>query len=146
MSTVAAACEEGAGFPAEFYSCAVKGTARMGAFGRSYLQDRTSEPRPTEIIGVTESLRLSLISDQPGVVEFLGSPRVVISLHVGPPSQSTVAVVARDTAVPRFMATWKSSRPNLGGIWELKAPDTALVIGLNLRVLKRIVEESGSRS
>ena len=63
----------------------------MGAFGRSYLQDRTSEPVPTEIIGATENLRLSLISDKPGIVEFLGTPRVVVSLHVGP----SVAVECR---------------------------------------------------
>src|SRR6202043_3520859 len=62
----------------------VKGNPRMGALATGYLQDRTSEPGPSEGIGVTENLRLSLISDQPGLVEFLGSPRVVISLHVGP--------------------------------------------------------------
>ena len=116
----------------------------MSAFGRSYLQDRTSEPHPTEIIGVTESLRLSLISDQPGVVEFLGSPRVVISLHVG----TSVAVDCRRGGERHRGTTIHGDLeiipPNLGGIWELKAPDTALVIGLNLRVLKRVVEESGS--
>src|SRR6202047_5484454 len=63
---------------------AVKGIPSMGAFSRNYLQDRTSEPIPNEIIGATENLRLSLISDKPGLVEFLGSPRVVVSLHVGP--------------------------------------------------------------
>ncbi len=116
----------------------------MGAFGRSYLQDRTSEPLPTEIIGVTENLRLSLISDQPGVVEFLGSPRVVISLHVG----TSVAVDCRRGGERHRGTTIHGDLeiipPNLGGIWELKAPDTALVIGLKLRVLKRVVEESGS--
>lgn len=55
----------------------------MGAFGRSYLQDRTSTPIPKEIIGATENLRLSLLSDQPRIVEFLGSPWVIVSLHVG---------------------------------------------------------------
>jgi AraC family transcriptional regulator len=33
--------------------------------------------------------------------------------------------------------------PNLGGGWELKTTDTALVLGIKLRVLQRVVEESG---
>jgi AraC family transcriptional regulator len=115
----------------------------MGAFGRSYLQDRTSQPLPTEIIGSTENLRLSLISDQPGVVEFLGSPRVVVSLHVG----TSVAVDCRRGGERHRGTTIHGDLeiipPNLGGVWELKARDTALVIGLKLRVLERIVEESG---
>src|SRR5580700_11031286 len=115
----------------------------MGAFGRSYLQDRTSEPIPTEIIGTTENLRLSLISDQPGIVEFLGSPRVVVSLHVG----SSVAVDCRRDGHRHRGTTIHGDLeiipPNLGGVWELKSRDTALVIGLKLRVLQRIVQESG---
>jgi AraC family transcriptional regulator len=115
----------------------------MGAFGRSYLQDRTSEPFPTEIIGTTENLRLSLISDQPGIVEFLGSPRVVVSLHVG----TSVAVDCRRGGERHRGTTIHGDLeiipPNLGGVWELKARDTALVIGLKLRVLERTVEESG---
>ena len=113
----------------------------MGAFGRSYLQDRTSFP--TEIIGATENLRLSLISDQPGIVEFLGSPRVVVSLHVG----TSVAVDCRRGGERHRGTTIHGDLeiipPNLGGVWELKARDTALVIGLKLRVLERTVEESG---
>jgi len=115
----------------------------MGAFGRSYLQDRTSQPLPTEIIGTTENLRLSLISDQPGIVEFLGSPRVVVSLHVG----TSVAVDCRRGGERHRGTTIHGDLeiipPNLGGVWELKARDTALVIGLKLRVLERTVEESG---
>jgi len=115
----------------------------MGAFGRSYLQDRTSEPTRKEIIGATESLRLSLISDQPGIVEFLGSPRVLVSLHVGP----SVAVDCRRGGQRHRGTTIHGDLeiipPRLGGIWEIKSQDTALVIGLKLRILERIVEESG---
>ena len=115
----------------------------MGAFGRSYLQDRTSEPSRKEIIGATESLRLSLISDQPGIVEFLGSPRVLVSLHVGP----SVAVDCRRGGHRHRGTTIHGDLeiipPQLGGVWEIKSRDTALVIGLKLRILERIVEESG---
>jgi AraC family transcriptional regulator len=115
----------------------------MGAFGKSYLQDRSSEPIPREVIGATENLRLSLISDQPGIVEYLGSPRVVVSLHVG----TSVAVDCRRGGERHRGTTIHGDLeiipPNLGGIWELKARDTALVIGLKLHVLERVVEESG---
>jgi AraC family transcriptional regulator len=115
----------------------------MGAFGKSYLQDRSSEPIPREVIGATENLRLTLISDQPGIVEYLGSPRVVVSLHVG----TSVAVDCRRGGERHRGTTIHGDLeiipPNLGGIWELKARDTALVIGLKLHVLERVVEESG---
>src|SRR5208282_17790 len=115
----------------------------MGAFSKSYLQNRSSGPFPAEIIGASENLQLSLISDQPGMVEFLGSRRVVVSVHVG----TSVAVDCRRGG-ERYRGTTihgdlEIIPPNLGGVWELKAQDTALVIGLKLRVLERIVEESG---
>ncbi len=115
----------------------------MGAFARRYFQDRTSEPSRKEIIGATESLRLSLISDQPGIVEFLGSPRVLVSLHVGP----SVTVDCRRGGQRHRGTTIHGDLeiipPQLGGVWEIKSRDTALVIGLKLRILERIVEESG---
>jgi AraC family transcriptional regulator len=116
----------------------------MGAFDKSYVQDRSTEPPSPKVIGATENLRLSLISDQPGIVEYLGSPRVMISLHVGP----SVAVDCRRGG-ERHRGTnihgdLEIIPPNLGGVWELKARDTALVIGLKLRVLQRVVQDSGS--
>lgn len=115
----------------------------MGAFGRSYLRDRTSEPLPKEVIGVTPHLRLSLISDQPGIVKFRGSPQVVVSLHIGP----SVLVDCRRGGERHRGTTIHGDLeiipPHLGGTWELKTPDSALVIGLKLRLLQRVVEESG---
>ncbi|MGB7029801.1 MAG: AraC family transcriptional regulator [Candidatus Acidiferrum sp.] len=115
----------------------------MGALGRSRLRDRSSKPLPSEIIGVTPGVRLSLISDQPGIVEFRGSPRVVVSLHIGP----SVAVDCRRGG-ERYCGTTihgdlEIIPPNLGGIWEIKARDTALIIGLKLRLLQDVVAESG---
>jgi AraC family transcriptional regulator len=116
----------------------------MGAFDKSYLQDRSTAPLPREVIGATENLRLSLISDQPGIVEYLGSPRVMISLHVGP----SVAIDCRRGGERHrginIHGDLEIIPPNLGGVWELKARDTALVIGLKLSVLQRVVQDSGS--
>jgi AraC family transcriptional regulator len=118
----------------------------MGAFGRSYLQERSSLPFPKEVIGSTENLRLSLISDQPGIVEFPGSPSVVVSLHVG----ASVAVDCRRAGMrhrgTNIHGDLEIIPPNVPGIWELKSQDTALVIGIKLRVLERIVQETGGDS
>lgn len=115
----------------------------MGACVRYSFQDRTSELLPGELIGSTENLRLSLISDQPGIVEFRGSPRVVVSLHIGP----SVTVDCRRGGERHRGTTIHGDLeiipPNLGGIWELKTTDTALVMGIKLSLLERVVEESG---
>lgn len=118
----------------------------MGAFGRSHLRDRTSAPHPSEIIGATPNLRVSLISDKAGLVEFGGSPHVVISMHVGP---SVSVDCTRGGERHRGIAIHGDLEiipPHLGGIWEIKSQDTALVIGLRLHVLRRVVEESGGDS
>ncbi len=115
----------------------------MGAFGRSYAQDRTSDPAPRELVGVTKNLSLSLISDQPGLVEFLGSPRVVISLHVGPSVSVDCRRGGERHRGTNIHGDLEIIPPNLGGVWELKSRDTALVIGLKLGVLERFVRESG---
>lgn len=118
----------------------------MGVFARNQLQDRTLEPSPNELIGATENIRLSLISDQPGIVAFDGSPRVLVSIHVGP----SVAVDCRRGGERHRGTTVHGDLeiipPNLSGVWELKFTDTALVIGIKLRVLERVVEESGGDS
>src|SRR5579859_716931 len=54
----------------------------MGGRARSIFQHRSTPPNH-ELIGSTEDLRLSLISDSPGLVEFSGAPAVIVSIHVG---------------------------------------------------------------
>jgi AraC family transcriptional regulator len=115
----------------------------MGAVGGSYLKDRSCKPAPSELIGSTENLRLNLIRDEPGLVEFLGSPRVVVSLHIGP----SVSVDCRRNGQRHHGTTVHGDLeiipPNVPGVWEIKSRDTALVIGIKCRVLERIVLESG---
>lgn len=112
----------------------------MAAYARSY---RTSQRPPNQVIGVTENIRLSLISDEPGLVEFRGSSRVVVSLHVGP----SVAVDCQRGGERHRGTTIHGDLeiipPNLGGFWELKSCDTALLIGIKFGVLKSVIEESG---
>lgn len=115
----------------------------MGAQATTFLQHRGS-PAGRELIGSTPDLRLSLISDRAGLVEFSGSPAVVVSIHVGP----SVSVDCRRSG-QRHRGTSihgdvEIIPPNTPGVWELKSSDTALVIGLKLRLLEAIVDELGS--
>lgn len=115
----------------------------MAAFARSYLQDRSGAPSPSELIGATENLRLSLISDQPGLVEFAGSPRVVVSLHVGPSIASDCRRGGERHCGTTIHGDIEIIPPNLPGVWEIKSQDTALVMGIKVVLLHSVVEDSG---
>jgi AraC family transcriptional regulator len=116
---------------------------RVVKMATQVLRERGAETLPAEIIGATENVRVSLTSDPPGRVEFGGSPRVEVSIHVGP----SVDVACRrggeshrGTVVHGDVSI---SPPHLGGVWELKERDTALIVGLNPAVLERVAEEGG---
>jgi AraC family transcriptional regulator len=123
-------------------SASLGGYASMAASVLSRLQYRAG-PRPDEIIGLRNDLQVSLISDQTGLVEYPGSPGVVVSLHVGP----SVAVDCRRGGERRVGTTIHGDieiiPPNTSGVWELKSSDTALVIGMKLRLLQSVVQQSG---
>jgi AraC family transcriptional regulator len=116
----------------------------MGASARNYLQDRTSAPSPAESIGNTESLHLSLITDQPGLVEFGGSPRVVVSIHVGPSVEVDCRRGGARHRGTNIHGDIEIIPPKMPGVWELKTIDTALVIGVKPQLLRRVIEDSGA--
>jgi AraC family transcriptional regulator len=115
----------------------------MSASARGFFLYR-SAPRPNELIGITDDLRLSLISDQPGLVEFPGTAGVLVSLHVGP----SVTVDCRRNGERHVGTTIHGDLeiipPNTPGTWELQSSDTALVIAMKLRLLQCIAEQSGA--
>jgi AraC family transcriptional regulator len=115
----------------------------MAVSATPYFQQRGA-PLSGELIGTTEDLRLSLISDRPGLVQFAGSPGVIVSIHVGP----SVAVDCRHGDECRVGTTIHGDveiiPPNTPGAWELKSSDSALVIAIKLRLLKSVVEQSGA--
>jgi AraC family transcriptional regulator len=115
----------------------------MGGSARLHFQYRTA-PLPGEHIGTASDLNVSLISDPAGLVEFRGSPAVLVSVHVG----ASVAVDCRRGGERHRGTTVHGDLeiipPNTPGVWELKSTDTALVVGLKLRLLRAIAEESGA--
>lgn len=114
----------------------------MAAFAKSYFRDRSARPSPSEFIGATENLRVSLISDEPGLVEFAGSPHVVVSMHVGP---SLVCDCRRGGERHRGTSVHGDIEiipPNLPGTWEINSLDTALVVAIKMSFLRSLVQDS----
>ena len=121
---------------------AARGYSAMGASARLQFRHRATL-LPGELIGATTDLRVSLISDRAGLVDFPGSPAVIVSVHVG----ASVAADCR-RAGERHQGTTihgdlEIIPPNTPGTWEIKTSDTALVVGLKLRLLHDIAEQAG---
>jgi AraC family transcriptional regulator len=115
----------------------------MGAFAKPQFLHRDTS-LPAELIGRTDDLRLSLIHDQPGLVEFPGSPAVVVSLHVGPSVSAECRRGGERHVGTTIHGDLEIIPPNTPGVWEIKSSDSALVIGIKLRLLQSIVEQSGA--
>src|SRR5215472_17499861 len=103
------------------------------------LNGHSAQPRQTaEIV----NLRVRLLSDSPGVVEYPAIARTAVSIHVGPPS--FVACLRggeshRGTAVHGDIDIVPEGTPSR---WELKENDKALVMSLAPEFLRRVAEES----
>jgi AraC family transcriptional regulator len=115
----------------------------MGSSARMWFQDRGAQPFPAEIIGEADNLRVSFISDRPGIVEFGGSPAVVISIHVGPSVEVDCRRGGERHRGRTIHGDIEIIPPRLPGVWELGGSDSALVLGLGLRAVHRVVEEFG---
>jgi AraC family transcriptional regulator len=105
---------------------------------------RTAAPSTSEVLGMTENISVSLISDAHGLVEFTGSPRVIVSIHVGPSVYSCCRRLGETRRGTTVHGDVDVIPPRVPGSWELKGTDTALVMGLHLRLLHRVAEESGA--
>jgi hypothetical protein len=46
---------------------------------------RVSQPSSNETLGVTDNVRVSLISDCPGMGQFTGSPKVIVCINLRAP-------------------------------------------------------------
>ena len=86
-------------------------------------------------------LRLSLLSDPPGVVEMPGLRYTIVSIHVGP----SVEVACRrgghthhGTAVHGDIEIIPAYTPS---VWEIKQKDTALILSLSPELLHAVVEQ-----
>lgn len=115
----------------------------MAALAGRCFQDRTAEPAPSELIGSSENLRLSLISDQPGRVEFSGSPRVIVSMHIGPSVLSDCRRDGQRHSGTTVHGDLEIIPPNVAGVWDLKGRDTAMVMGIKTSLLRSVAEEAG---
>lgn len=89
----------------------------------------------------TERVRVTLMSDEPGLVEFGGSARAIVSIHVGPAAVMTCRRGGVSHTGNSVHGDIDVIPPFLPGTWELKQKDTALVVGLEPELLERAAEE-----
>src|SRR5215471_10089641 len=85
-------------------------------------------------------LRVSLLTDPPGIVEIPGLRSTNISIHVGPSVQVScrrAGRVHRGTAVHGDIDIIPAGTP---GLWELKDKDIALVLSLSPELLSTVAE------
>ncbi len=91
--------------------------------------------------GSTDKVRVSLLSDPPGIFEFPGSDKTFISIHVGP----SVLMTCRHGDISHTGTAIHGDidiiPPNLPASWEMKQRDMALVIGLAPELMRVAIQE-----
>ena len=105
----------------------------------------TGQPKavPPRILfqGLTENVRVRLLSDAPGLVEIPGSSWAVISVHVGPSALMTCRRGGLSHCGTAVHGDIDIIPPTLPASWELKERDMALVVSLSPELLSRAAEE-----
>lgn len=92
----------------------------------------------------SEELRVSILSDPPGIADFGATRRAVVSIHVG---ASVEIGCRRDGRYHRGLGIHGDIDiipPGTPSHWELKDKDTALLLAISPSLLGRAAEESGA--
>jgi AraC family transcriptional regulator len=91
--------------------------------------------------GITDKVRVSLLTDPPGLFEFSGSSKTFVSIHVGPSVLMTCRhgdISHTGTAIHGDIDIIPAGLP---ASWEMKQRDMALVIGLEPELMRVAAEE-----
>jgi AraC family transcriptional regulator len=109
----------------------------------SVLTVPTTPPLDPRVLfqGATDKVRVTLLTDPPGLVKFSGSERTHVSVHVG---QSVLMTCRHDDISHTGTAIHGDIDiipPNLPASWEMKQRDTALVVGLAPELMSVAAEE-----
>lgn len=94
-------------------------------------------------LGITDHLRVALLSDPPGLVEAPPSNRIAVCIHAGPPVFACCShgkEQHRGTVIHGDVDIIPSNTP---ARWELKGTDIDLVIGVSQTLVREIVMDSG---
>ena len=89
----------------------------------------------------SDRVRVTLMSDEPGLVEFGGSARTIVSIHIGSPAIMTCRRGGVSHTGNAVHGDIDVIPPFLPGTWELKHKDTALVVALEPELLQQAAEE-----
>lgn len=94
-------------------------------------------------IGAVENLRLTLLSDPPGLVESQASDKVHVCIHAGPP---VFAICNHGKEKHRGTTIYGDIDiipPGTPASWELNGPDVDLILTLHQQLLTSAVQDSG---
>ncbi|HUJ33478.1 MAG TPA: AraC family transcriptional regulator [Candidatus Acidoferrum sp.] len=94
-------------------------------------------------LGATDALRVSLLSDPPGFVEFRGSDRIGICIHAGPPVYALCRHGKEQHRGTVIYGDVDIIPPHTPATWELKGVDIDLVISVKQDLLHAVVMDSG---
>ena len=89
----------------------------------------------------TPQVRIVLLSDEPGQIDFSPMPRTAISIHVGPAALVTCRRGGTTYTGNAVHGDIDIIPAGLSGFWELKQRDTALAVSLEDALLRRAAEE-----
>jgi AraC family transcriptional regulator len=96
------------------------------------------------LVGQIDQLRVSLIKDEAGLLEFDGSPATLVAIHVGPPTDSECRRGGERFRGRTIHGDIEIVPPMLPGTWETRQSDTALIVGLGPRLLRQVAEDRGA--
>lgn len=100
------------------------------------------KPRRVDL-GTTENLRLSLLTDPPGIVESPGSDRLCVCIHAGAPVFALCRHGKERHHGTVIYGDIDIIPPDTPASWELKGKDVDLVIGIKQEFLRAIASDSG---
>ncbi len=105
--------------------------------------EASAGPRVLTSYGSTEHLRVTLLSDKPGKVEFGGSAKAVVCVHVGPSVEMWCQRGGETHHGTAIHGDIDIIPPHTSGTWELRGRDTALSIAINFELLKKMAADLG---
>ena len=94
-------------------------------------------------IGAVENLRLTLLSDPPGLVEAQASDKVHVCIHAGPPVFAICRHGKEQHRGTTIYGDIDIIPPGTPASWELNGPDVDLILTLNQQLLRSAVQDSG---
>ena len=109
----------------------------------SVLSPPSTPPADQRVLfqGSTDKVRVSLLTDPPGIFEFSGSNKTIVSIHVGASVQMTCRHGDISHTGTAIHGDIDIIPPSLPASWEMRQQDTALVVSLAPELMSAAAED-----